>query len=85
LRRPARQTQDAVLAVRQNDDADHRSESRFRPDKDFAAVSTLGGSMSILAAHPWLPASNVKALIALAKAKPARSITPRRAWAPRIT
>jgi tripartite-type tricarboxylate transporter receptor subunit TctC len=42
----------------------------FDPDKDFAAVSTLGGSMSILAAHPSLPASNVKELIALAKAKP---------------
>ena len=42
----------------------------FDPDKDFAPVSTLGGSMSILAAHPSLPASNVKELIALAKAKP---------------
>jgi tripartite-type tricarboxylate transporter receptor subunit TctC len=42
----------------------------FDPDRDFAAVSTLGGSMSILAAHPSLPASNVKELIALAKAKP---------------
>jgi tripartite-type tricarboxylate transporter receptor subunit TctC len=42
----------------------------FDPDKDFAAVSTLGGSMSILSAHPSLPASNVKELIALAKAKP---------------
>jgi tripartite-type tricarboxylate transporter receptor subunit TctC len=42
----------------------------FDPDKDFAAVSTLGGSMSILSAHPSLPASNVKELIALARAKP---------------
>jgi tripartite-type tricarboxylate transporter receptor subunit TctC len=42
----------------------------FDPDKDFAAVSTLGGSMSILSAHPSLPASNVKDLIALARAKP---------------
>ena len=43
---------------------------QFDPDRDFAAVSTLGGSMSILAAHPSLPANNVKELIALAKAKP---------------
>jgi tripartite-type tricarboxylate transporter receptor subunit TctC len=42
----------------------------FDPDKDFAPVSTLGGSMSILAAHPSLPASNVKELIALAKRTP---------------
>ena len=42
----------------------------FDPEKDFAPVSTLGGSMSILAAHPSLPASNVKELIALARAKP---------------
>ena len=42
----------------------------FDPDRDFAPVSTLGGSMSILAAHPTLPASNVKELIALARAKP---------------
>jgi tripartite-type tricarboxylate transporter receptor subunit TctC len=42
----------------------------FDPDRDFAPVSTLGGSMSILSAHPGLPASNVKELIAIAKAKP---------------
>src|SRR5688572_7485053 len=42
----------------------------FDPDKDFAPVSTLGGSMSILAAHPSLPASNVKELIAFAKGRP---------------
>jgi tripartite-type tricarboxylate transporter receptor subunit TctC len=42
----------------------------FDPDKDFASVSTLGGSMSILAAHPSLPAANLKELIALAKSKP---------------
>ena len=42
----------------------------FDPDRDFAPVSTLGGSMSILSAHPSLPANNVKDLIALAKAKP---------------
>lgn len=43
---------------------------RFDPDRSFAAVSKLGNSMSILAAHPTLPASSVKELVALAKAKP---------------
>ena len=42
----------------------------FDPERDFAPVSTLGGSMSILSAHPSLPANNVKELIALARAKP---------------
>lgn len=42
----------------------------FDPDKDFAAVSKLGDSMSILSAHPSLPANSVKELIALARAKP---------------
>jgi tripartite-type tricarboxylate transporter receptor subunit TctC len=42
----------------------------FDPDRDFAAVTMLGGSMSMLAAHPTLPANSVKELIALAKAKP---------------
>src|SRR5688500_9388144 len=42
----------------------------FDPDRDFAPVSRLGGSMSILSAHPSLPANNVKDLIALARAKP---------------
>ncbi len=42
----------------------------FDPAKDFLPVSKLGDSMSILTAHPSLPASNVKDLIALAKAKP---------------
>lgn len=43
---------------------------RFDPDRSFAAVSKLGNSMSILAAHPSLPANSVKELVALAKAKP---------------
>lgn len=42
----------------------------FNPDRDFAAISKLGESMTLLAAHPSVPASNVKDLIALAKAKP---------------
>lgn len=43
---------------------------RFDPDRSFAAVSKLGNSMSILSAHPSLPANSVKELIALARAKP---------------
>lgn len=42
----------------------------FNPDKDFAAVSKLGDSMSILSAHPSLPASTINELIALARTKP---------------
>ena len=42
----------------------------FNADRDFAPVTKLGNSMSIVAAHPSLPASNVRELIALAKAKP---------------
>ena len=42
----------------------------FDPDRDFAAVSKLGDSMSILCAHPSLGAGNIRELIALAKAKP---------------
>ncbi len=42
----------------------------FVPERDFAAVSNLGGSMSILVAHPSLPANNVKELIAYAKPRP---------------
>lgn len=42
----------------------------FNPERDFAPVSTLGGSMSILSANQALPASNVKELIALARSRP---------------
>jgi tripartite-type tricarboxylate transporter receptor subunit TctC len=43
---------------------------QFDGERDFAPVSTLGGSMSILSAHPSLPANNVKDLIAMAKKQP---------------
>jgi tripartite-type tricarboxylate transporter receptor subunit TctC len=43
---------------------------RFDPDRSFASVSKLANSMSILAAHPSLPANSVKDLVALARAKP---------------
>lgn len=42
----------------------------FDPDKDLVPVSNLGDSMSILSAHPSLPAGSVKELIALARSKP---------------
>jgi len=42
----------------------------FDPLKDFAAVTLLAKTPSILAVHPSLPARSVKELIALAKARP---------------
>jgi tripartite-type tricarboxylate transporter receptor subunit TctC len=42
----------------------------FDPEKDLMPVSNLGDSMSILCAHPSLPASSVKELVALARSKP---------------
>jgi tripartite-type tricarboxylate transporter receptor subunit TctC len=42
----------------------------FDPDKDFVPVSKLGDSMSMLAAHPSLPANSVKELIAYARQRP---------------
>ena len=38
--------------------------------KDFSYVALAGESQNILASHPSLPATNVKELIALSKAKP---------------
>jgi tripartite-type tricarboxylate transporter receptor subunit TctC len=42
----------------------------YDPVKDFAPVVGLATSTITLSAHPSVPASNVKGLIALAKAKP---------------
>ena len=42
----------------------------FDPVKDFTALTCVATSPSVLVAHPSLPASNVRELIALAKAKP---------------
>lgn len=42
----------------------------FDPVKDFAPVTIMASSPNLLVAHPSLPASNVKELIALAKRKP---------------
>jgi len=42
----------------------------FDPVNDFAGVTKVGSVPFILIAHPGVPANSVKALIALAKAKP---------------
>jgi tripartite-type tricarboxylate transporter receptor subunit TctC len=42
----------------------------FDPVKDFSPVILVAYSPHILAAHPAVPANNVKELVALAKAKP---------------
>ena len=42
----------------------------FDAAKDFAPIAMLGAAPLLLVAHPSLPASNVRELIALAKAKP---------------
>ncbi|WP_431276753.1 tripartite tricarboxylate transporter substrate binding protein [Variovorax ureilyticus] len=44
----------------------------FDPVKDFTPLTLVATSPSVLVAHPSVPASNVKELIALAKAKPGR-------------
>lgn len=44
----------------------------FDPIKDFAAISLLVKTPSILAVHPSLPVKSVNDLIALAKANPAK-------------
>ena len=43
---------------------------QFDPDRDFAPVTKLGDSMSLLAAHPSTGFNNWKDLVAAAKAKP---------------
>jgi tripartite-type tricarboxylate transporter receptor subunit TctC len=40
--------------------------------KDFAPVSLAGSSAQVMVAHPSLPASNVRELIALAKSRPGK-------------
>ncbi|RZL87359.1 MAG: tripartite tricarboxylate transporter substrate binding protein [Variovorax sp.] len=42
----------------------------FDPVKDFTALTCVATAPSILVAHPSVPASNVRELVALAKAKP---------------
>ncbi len=42
----------------------------YDPEKDFAAVSLIASSPSMIAVHPSVPAKNVRELIALAKQNP---------------
>ncbi|MBI4290052.1 MAG: tripartite tricarboxylate transporter substrate binding protein [Betaproteobacteria bacterium] len=44
----------------------------YDPLRDFAPVSTLNGNPQVLVVHPDVPATNVRELIALAKAKPGK-------------
>lgn len=45
---------------------------RFNPAKDFALITTIARGPILLLAHPSVPASNLKELIALAKASPGK-------------
>lgn len=42
----------------------------FDPVKSFAPIALVAGSYNVLIVHPSLPARSVKALVAMAKAKP---------------
>ncbi|HEY6832718.1 MAG TPA: tripartite tricarboxylate transporter substrate binding protein [Pseudolabrys sp.] len=48
------------------------SKSPYDPIKDFAPVGMIGGTPYVLVAYPKLEATNLKELIALAKAKPGK-------------
>src|SRR3990172_6324032 len=43
---------------------------RYDPVRDFSPITLVAASPTILAVHPSLPATSVKELIALARAKP---------------
>ncbi len=42
----------------------------FDPERDFAAVSLIASSPSLIAVHPSVPVKNIKELVALAKKQP---------------
>jgi tripartite-type tricarboxylate transporter receptor subunit TctC len=44
----------------------------FDPDKDFTTISIIARAPSLLVAHPSVPVSNLRELIALAKAQPGK-------------
>jgi tripartite-type tricarboxylate transporter receptor subunit TctC len=52
----------------------HLQQVRFNPLRDFAPVAIIGDFSYLLAAHPGVPARNVKELVALAKSRP-RALT----------
>ena len=49
-----------------------QSGMRFNPMKDFAFITTVARGPILVLAHPSVPASNLKELIALAKASPGK-------------
>jgi hypothetical protein len=55
---------------------------RIRRRRDFAAITVLASAPNVLVVHPSVAAKSVGELIALAKAKPARSCTPTPVSAP---
>lgn len=57
----------------------------FDVRRDLAPIILAVAAANILVAHPSLPAQSVEEFIRLAKARPDRSTTPRRAMAPRST
>ena len=48
----------------------HLERISYNPVRDFAGASLLASSYHVLVVHPSLPAHSVKALVALAKARP---------------
>ena len=57
----------------------------YDAQRDFAMVAYVGYVPNVLVVHPSIPAKSVKELIAIAKAKPGSSTTPRPASAARST
>jgi tripartite-type tricarboxylate transporter receptor subunit TctC len=48
------------------------SKAPFDPLKDFTHIALFGGPPTVLAVHPSLPASDLKAFVAFAKSRPAQ-------------
>ena len=42
----------------------------YNPERDFAPITLLGVTPLVIAAHPSVPAKNIRELVALAKARP---------------
>jgi tripartite-type tricarboxylate transporter receptor subunit TctC len=42
----------------------------YNPERDFAPITLVGVTPLVIAAHPSVPAKNIRELVALAKAKP---------------
>lgn len=50
----------------------HAGKMPYNPERDFAPITMVAKAPSVLAAHPSLPARNLKELIAFAKANPGK-------------